>query len=167
MTITIYIGFNVSMCLLNIRLLLPVLLKSAHGLSLFLIILSEWEGNAFLMTSILILLGLSLLFPNSLYMNTWKMAKKGDESTNKTTIQWYNLFIYSTFYTICDTRPIIPKKTYLEEISHEIICLLWIRTRYLIQRKLLPDCIDQTYFSDVEAASVCNKISFWILYKMQ
>jgi len=48
----------------------PVLLKSAHSFSLFLILLSECEGNAFLISSILILRGRSRLFQNRRYMNT-------------------------------------------------------------------------------------------------
>jgi hypothetical protein len=48
----------------------PVLLKSAHSFNLFLILLSECEGNAFLISSILILRGRSRLFQNRRYMNT-------------------------------------------------------------------------------------------------
>jgi len=49
---------------------IPVLLKSAHSFNLFLILLSECEGNAFLISSILILRGRSRLFQNRRYMNT-------------------------------------------------------------------------------------------------
>jgi len=58
-------------CIFNLNLnmwnpeAIPVLLKSAHSLSRFRMLLSEWEGKAFLMSSILILRGVSLLFQNS------------------------------------------------------------------------------------------------------
>lgn len=43
---------------------LPVRLKSAQSFSRFLILLSEWEGKAFFMSSMRILRGRSLLFQN-------------------------------------------------------------------------------------------------------
>lgn len=54
----------------DVKTAVPVLLKSAHSFSLFLILLSECEGNAFLISSILILRGRSRLFQNRRYMNT-------------------------------------------------------------------------------------------------
>ena len=49
----------------NVETRVPVRLKSAHSFSLFLMLLSECDGNAFFVSSILILRGVSLLFQNS------------------------------------------------------------------------------------------------------
>ena len=106
-------------------------------------------------------------------------GKKGEESTNVDRHKSCKYLISYDYRKLVQSIHVVnilyhlwyqtyhSKKTYLEEISHEIICLLWIRTRYFIQRKLLPDCVNQAYISDVKAASIYNTISFYILYKKQ
>ena len=78
----------------------PVLLKSAQSFSRFLMLLSECIGKARLMSSILILLGVSGLFQNRRYIKICgdMQVKLFYNMPSKMHLQWIDTFLYKAVF---------------------------------------------------------------------